>query len=113
MFKIQTKRFNEKNRMPKGKKRKKNNSGGDMYEYCAIQNIKGGSFWTHDTDDCRSLWGFRKQRQRATQNMTKIEFHTLVNTLIWRFIKGTNKDHSPKKAKNYSNISATWRNGKN
>ena len=33
-----------------------------------------------------------KKRNRATQGMTKKEFHTLVNTQMMRFIKRKNKD---------------------
>ena len=41
----------------------------DRYDkYCAICKAKGGPFWTHDTEDCKTLAGFRKKKQRVTHN---------------------------------------------
>ena len=45
---------------------------------------------------CRTLAGFKKKKQRATQGMTKKEFHALVNTQWKRFIEEKNKDSRPK-----------------
>ena len=78
---------------PKGKKRKRNDSDSDSEDgqydkYCAICKAKGGPFWTHDTEDCRTPAGFRKKKQKATHGMTKKEFHALVNTQWKRFIEG-------------------------
>ena len=81
--KNKTKKFPKKHSKSKGKKRKRHDSDSedDRYDkYCAICKAKGGPFWTHDTEDCRTLTGFRKKKQRATQGMTKKEFHALVNT---------------------------------
>ena len=66
-----------------------------------ICNAKGGPFWTHDTEGCRTLAGFKKKKQRATHGMTKKEFHALVNTQWKRFIEGKNKDTRPKKGQRF------------
>ena len=108
--KNKTKKFPKKHSKSKGKKRKRHDSDSedDRYDkYCAICKAKGGPFWTHDTEDCRTLTGFRKKKQRATQGMTKKEFHALVNTQWKRFIEGKNKDTRPKKAKDSNESSVT------
>ena len=64
-------------------------------------------FWTHNTEDCRTLAGFKKKKQRVTHGMTKKEFHALVNTHWKRFIEGKNKDTRPKKAKDFNESSVT------
>ena len=105
-----TKKFLKKYSKSKGKKRKRNDSDSDYDQYdkyCAICKAKGGPCWTHDTEDCRTLTGFKKKKPRATQGMTKKEFHALVNTQWKRFIEGKNKDTRPKKAKDTNESSVT------
>ena len=69
-----------------GEKRKRHDSDSedDRYDkYCAICKAKGGLFWTHDTEDCRTLVGFKKKKQRATHGMTKKDFHEYRQTFVY------------------------------
>ena len=103
--KNKAKKFPKKYSKSKGKKRKRNDSDSeddkyDWYDkYCAICKAKGLPFWNNDTKDCRTLTGFRKKKQRATQGMTKKEFHALVNTQWKRFIEGKIRIPGPKRPK--------------
>ena len=78
-----------------------------MTSTCAICKAKGGPFWTHNTEDCRALAGFKKKKQRATHGMTKKEFYASVITQWKRFIEGKNKDNMPEKAKDSNESSVT------
>ena len=64
--KNKTKKFHKKNYNSKGRKKKRDGSDSedDQYnKYCAICKDKGGPFWTHNTEDCRTLAGFKKKKQ--------------------------------------------------
>ena len=61
--------ISQENSKFKGKKRKRNGSISEDYQYdkyFAICKVKGGPFWTQNTEDCRTLVGFRKKKHRVT-----------------------------------------------
>ena len=67
--KNKSKKLQKKHSQSKGKKRMWNDSDyvDDQYDkYCAICKAKGWSFWTHNTEDCRTLAGCRRKKQRVT-----------------------------------------------
>ena len=102
--------FQRKISKSKVKKRKRNDSESedDCYDkYCVICKVKGGQFWSHNTEDYKTLVGFKKKKQRATHGMTKKKFHALVNTQWKRFVEGKNMDTRPKKAKDSNESSIT------
>ena len=65
-------------------------------------------FWTHNTEDRRTMTRFRNQKWKATQNMIEKEFHALVNTQMTRFLKYKNKDLCPKNIKRKRDTFATF-----
>ena len=47
---------------PKAERDDSVSEDGRYDKYCAIYKAKGGPFWTHDTEDCRTLAGFNNIR---------------------------------------------------
>ena len=93
----------------KGRKRKRNDSDSedDRYnKYCAVCKAKGGPFWTHNTDDCRVLAGFRKKKQKAISGLNKKEFNALVHAQVKRVLEGKNKKEDDKISKNDSSVTS-------
>ena len=63
--KNKTQKFPKKHSKSKSRKRKRDDSESedDQYDkYCTIYKAKGEPFWTHDTEDCRTLAGFKKKK---------------------------------------------------
>ena len=92
----------------KGEKRKRNNSGSEdncCYKYCAICKAKGGSFWTHNTEECRPLTGYQKNKRIVTQNLTKKEFHALTESQMKEYFGNKEREPQTKRVKGSSDSS--------
>ena len=108
--KSKTKKFAKKSSKNKGKKRKRNDSDSEddrRSKYCAICKVKGGPFWTHNTEDCRILSGFQKKKDHVTSKMTKKEFGAIIESQMKKYFGMKDKGPRVKRAKNSSDSSSS------